>query len=97
MNTLQIVTFIFNSRLDTSNKELSNFYDRFKFKNRENIHSTMSADCLNVPAYRTNIRKFCIKCNGPLLWNSIPRHITSVTSVYCLKLEFKKFVRSSYS
>ena len=59
---LQIVTFIFKSRTDDCATELFSIYEQFDFNIVDKHYGARSVGRLYVPSYRTDIRKFCLKC-----------------------------------
>jgi hypothetical protein len=96
INKLQIITLMYTSSKQTQPVELTKFFTRFCFPIRTTIYRTRSMGNLNIPAFRTNIRKFSIMCYGPRLWNSLPESVVNVNSVHCLKKKLIEFFLLSY-
>ena len=85
INKLQVLSFVARYKYVSQPIESRSFYERFCFVERGNNYETRSSGCLYVPPFRTNIRRFCIMCAGPRLWNSLPDFIEELTSFYSLK------------
>ena len=85
INKLQIVTFVYNCLYASSANE---FYSQFCFPDSSTNYNTRYSSKLHILPYRTDIRKFSLKCFGPRLWNSLPSHVVSATSLYCFKKLF---------
>lgn len=96
LNKLQLLTLVYNSRSKNIPEEKIAFFERFKFTLRSSVYSMRSSGSLEVPAYRTNIRKFSISIAGPLTWNSLPNYILNAQSIYSLKKLYTKYVMNSY-
>ena len=62
-----------------------------------NVHSyiTRQANSLYIPRYRTTRCKFAIKCHGPIVWNTIPNYLQTISSLYLFKRKLKMYLIGS--
>ena len=65
----------------------SSFYRR---NNSMHSHNTRLSEDLYVPYARTNVRKFSIRINGAVTWNSIPDTIRNSSTLNVFKKSLKK-------
>ena len=61
------------------------------------IHSynTRSQDNFRSTYARTNTRFFNIKCNGPLVWNTLPVHIRCLPTLQLFKQQLRSFLNDT--
>ena len=55
-------------------------------------HATRTAQNLHLPPWRINIRKFNIRYNGAIVWNSLPAYIKQSQSLMIFKRVFRKYL-----
>ena len=67
----------------------SSFYQKH---NSIHGHDTRKSDDLIVPKTRINLRKFSIRINGSLIWNTIPIAIRNSKSLVAFKKALKEFL-----
>ena len=65
----------------------SSFYRR---NNSIHSHNTRISEDIYVPYARTNVRKFSMRLNGAVTWNSIPDAIRSSSTLNIFKKSLKK-------
>ena len=77
----------------TINNLMPNFM-RDLFVENQNIHDydTRQKHNIHIFNYRTNIKFFSIKSNGPIVWNEIPHHIRQVPSIHIFKRKLKNIL-----
>ena len=78
----QVALLIFKNSNNCLPPSISN-----NFKNRSEIHShsTRSAYNIHIPLMRTSFAKRTILFQGPKIWNNLPRHITTISSIAIFK------------
>ena len=86
INQLQIASFVFSSIHDYLPNILNSFY---RSVNTIHSHSLRSKNNLYQPFAKKQIRKFSLRCRGPLIWNNIPEEIKITPSLYTFKKSFK--------
>ena len=80
---MQLAIYMYRSKLnDIPNSKIDNS-SFFNFVNTS--HDTRFASRMHIPYYRTNVRKFNIKCAGPILWNQLALYITDANSIFLFK------------
>ena len=82
LNTFSIVCFMFQYHNGLLPSPFLNIF----LKNSD-IHqyNTRSSHCYRSHTCRTNIKQFTILYNGPKIWNSLPKHITNISSYSLFK------------
>ena len=55
-------------------------------------HATRTAQNLHLPPWKINIRKFNIRYNGAIVWNSLPAYIKQSQSLMIFKRVFRKYL-----
>ena len=86
INKLQVALFMYKIH---SRQILSNF-DHWFCKNSEvHDHYTRSSSNYHQTSVHTNIRQHSISTYGPLLWNSLPKELTCLPTVYQFKNKLK--------
>src|ERR1043165_6354507 len=70
---LQVATFVFNVKFDKFPNSLEIFYRNFQFPGVNKGYITRSAcSNLEIPRFRTEIRKNSVLCSEPRIWNYLP-------------------------
>ena len=89
---LHVAAFIRTAKLGNISLNLKVFYMQFKFLEiRKNYDTRSSSRNLANPSFRTEIRKNCVLCSGPRIWNSLPADIKDCPSLYSFKRSIKKY------
>ena len=75
---------------DCMNENVPNSFQNF-FQINRNIHDhdVRSADDIHVPYGRLDIRRFSIRITGANVWNTLPEHIKSTSSIHLFKRSLK--------
>ena len=68
------------------------FSSFFRRNNSIHSHNTRISEDLYVPYARTNVRKFSMRINGAVIWNSIPDMIKSSSTLNIFKISLKKYL-----
>ena len=71
---------------------LSKFTNPFVKVNSIHTYNTRQADLLYVPGFRTKKRQFAFSIMGPHVWNSIPKSIRDLTSLFSFKRVYKELL-----
>ena len=91
LNVTDINTYIIGIFMyDCMNENVPNSFQIF-FQINRNIHDhdVRSADDIHVPYGRLDIRRFSIRITGANVWNTLPEHIKSTSSIHLFKRSLK--------
>jgi len=92
---LQIAVFVHKSINRLFPPDLNTFYSHFSFPNARNNYQTRNTiGKLELPSFRTEIRKCAVLCHGPRI--SFPIDIKSTASNYQVKKQIKIFLCDQY-
>ena len=64
----------------------------FILNNQIHNHHTRSANKIHLPKTRTVLRQQFIRYAGAKLWNSLPKKLTSASSLYSFKFHLKNYL-----
>ena len=88
INAYMTAIFMYN----VMNAETPNLFTSFYQQNKAvHRYNTRIANDLHVPFGRTYVRKFSMRINGALIWNSIPDKIRQSKSLNIFKKAVKRF------
>ena len=93
INVLQTALFVFSSKHDLLPQACSGY-----FIHNLDIHQHYTRSCskYHFSCVSTNIRKYSIRYNGPLIWNSIPESIKASVSTVVFKKTVKHYLIDKY-
>ena len=95
---MQIATFVFNSHTHNFPPKLDHFYNYFQFKSIfKPYHIRNIAGAVDCEPFRTEVRKRCIRCLGPSVFNPLPSSIKRLNSEYLFKKQLKSLFLNQYS
>jgi len=90
---LQTAVFVYDHISVTLNNNLTSFNNNFCFQyNNKQCFLRNNCNKLIVPFSRTELRKNCIKCQGPILWNGLPENVTTNTNRGAFKRHLIEFL-----
>ena len=86
INKLQVACFMFRTRYN-----LIPQYFNSMFTLNSSVHSylTRRNNDFRLAHFRSNISKFNVRVQGPLLWNSLPIELTSLSHLELFKCRYK--------
>ena len=73
------------------------FCDMFTINANIHLHNTRQKNNLHIVSHRLNTRKFTIRFQGPLIWNSINTDIRNSNSLFTFKKKLKASFLSTLS
>jgi hypothetical protein len=72
------------------------FNSMFVLNNQVHTYVTRHSKAFHVPLCRTNIKQFCVRFQGPKLFNSLPLELVNSTSLISFKRKLKGFFFFKY-
>ena len=89
INKLQTACFMFNAMHNLLPQSLGSL-----FKLNSSVHSyfTRHVNDFHLTKFHTNVRKFSISVQGPLLWNSLPTEIKNLPNIGLFKCHYKSYL-----
>ena len=91
---LSLATFMFQYH---NNSLPHAFHGMFKTNNEMHKYPTRSSTSFHLPLTRTLLVKDSFLFSGPKLWNSLPKELTSVATIYTFKRKLKTSLISLYN
>ena len=70
------------------------FNDMFILNSTIHTHFTRMNDALHQTQYRLNCSKFALRTHGPLLWNSLPPGLKSLSNLKIFRRHYKQHLMS---
>jgi len=84
----EILTFVCNFR---NNKLPHKFNDKFKFRsNNQQTRTRNIENHLITPLTRTEYGEQTVSVKGPVLWNKLPNHLSTLTNTKAFRTKWKK-------
>lgn len=84
----EILTFVSNFR---NNKLPHKFNDKFKFRsNNQQTRTRNIENHLITPLTRTEYGEQTVSVKGPVLWNKLPNHLSTLTNTKAFRTKWKK-------
>ena len=95
---LHIITFMYKFyKALMPSAAVCTFYKQSNFVHvLKNYNTRQSSHHFIVPFARSDVRKFCVSCVGPVTWNDLPFYIVECDSVIALKRLLTKFALNQY-
>jgi exonuclease III len=93
LNKMQTAIFMFKYR---NNLLSQRFSDYFKTNAEVHHYATRSKSLFHVIRHNSKTRSFCIKIQGPLLWNSLEEALHQCRTIFSFKRQYKAHLLSKY-